>query len=658
MKKKKGISWRLVYFTSMMVWLEYYFRLEIYDFDGIDSAYPFLLSGAIGAVMSILTLPFKKTGNAVLAYFITIIVTIYYIAQMVYYKIFGIFFGLTAITGAGNAMDFKSEIFRVIRNNIPFVVGMLVPVFILVLMGIYIVSFERPAIKHGITAILITAILMTGSVLSVNFGGKGAFSPYSLMHDAFVIDISVNKLGVPMTAIRDFAVILFGDGTLYDEEFNYAHVNPGDRDDKGYKAQIDENIDLEGLYENATDEDIKSITAYVSNQVPTYENEYTGMFDNYNLIYITAESLVPYMVREEWTPTLYKIMNEGFVFDNYYVPTWHKSTIDAEHAGCLSQYPSASRWSLYDSAETYQPYALGNALNGLGYTSLAYHDYDAEFYDRSKTHPNMGYNFRAIGNGLCLPSQDEYYSDLETIQTVYEEFAQEEPFNVYFMTYSGHLPYNYVENPVSAKNREKAEALTEGMPYNDTIRAYVAAQLELEYALEYLVNELSEDGLLDNTLFVITPDHMPYVMKNGDYDIFAQENVIDDVFKLYHSCFGIWNSKMKEPIHIDKICSNIDVLPTVLNLMGVNYDSRILMGRDALYDEKGSASFSDYSYIGDDICYDTSKRKLIYSDIESESEQNKMIYDIMNTTAQKYYISDLIIEADYFEYIYGDEYEP
>ena len=345
-------------------------------------------------------------------------------------------------------------------------------------------------------------------------------------------------------------------------------------------------------------------------------------------------------------------MNEGFVFNNYYNPTWYKSTIDGEFVNCLSQYPSFSRWSMYEAADTYQPYALGNELNNKGYDSKAYHDYDFYYYDRSRTHTNLGYDFKAIGYGLELPSEDEYYSDLEMMQATYDEFTSSEPFNVYFMTYSGHLPYNYEDNPIAEKNRKEAERLTEGLPYNDTVRAYIASQLELEYALEYLVDRLEEDGLLDNTLFVISPDHFPYVMINGDYDVLAEKNVLYNSFSLYHSCFGIWNSKIEKPIEVDKICSSVDILPTVLNLMGIDYDSRLLSGRDMLYDEAGSAVFSDYSYIDEDICYDVGFEELVYSTFDDVDVTNDKVYDAMKKAQVEYFISDKIIEEDYYRYVY------
>lgn len=653
-KRFKGIGWRIIFFPAMMIYLEYYFHSAVYE--EIDAAviYPCVFGAAVGMLLALFTIIFKNKGNIVMSYLLAALVTLFYIAQMLYYDIFATFFGLTSITGAKNALDFKSELFRAVKRCLQYEIGMIMPLLLFVLFGIFLISFERPGWKQNAAGAGGAVVALVLSVLSLNIGGREPFTPYSLYHGSFVMELSMHKLGVAVTTGKDAQAMLFPDRNSVDVcEFNEAYITADDVNDEGYGPQIDESIDLQALYDNAEDEEIKNITAYVSNQQPTYENQYTGMFEGYNLIYITAESLSRYVVREDWTPTLYKIMNEGFVFENYYNPSWYKSTIDGEFVNCLSQYPAFSKWSMQESSDTYQPYALGNALSGLGYTSRAYHDYGSYYYDRSDTHPNLGYDFKAIELGLELPSQDTYFSDLEMMQVTYEEFSKDEPFNVYFMTYSGHLPYDYGDNPIAEKNRAEAERLTEGLPYNDTVRAYIAAQLELEYALEYLVEQLERDGLLERTLFVVTPDHIPVVLDSGDYDMLAGANVSDNKFETYHSCLGIWNVNMEEPVAVDKICASIDILPTILNLMGINYDSRLLAGRDILYDEPGCFMLSDYSYMNEDICYDVYRGEVLYSNRADEEATSNAVYDIMNMIEQKYYISDKIIERDYYRYVYG-----
>ena len=264
----------------------------------------------------------------------------------------------------------------------------------------------------------------------------------SVFHNQYVLELSMNKLGVCVTTVRDAQTMLTGGKknvtfTLDDTDMQPDDVTATESDAMeatatdtdaapAYVEQVDPAVDFKKLYQAAEDEQLKNLSAYCAQQTPTMQNEYTGMFEGYNVVCITAESLCKYGIYENCTPTLYKIMNDGFVFENYYNPIWYHSTIDGEFVDCLGQYPCSSEWSFYKSADTYQPYALGNALNEKGYTSKAYHDFDFYYYNRSETHANMGYDFKAIDYGLDIPSYVTY-SDYDTIEAVYKEFINEEP---------------------------------------------------------------------------------------------------------------------------------------------------------------------------------------------------------------------------------------
>ena len=385
---------------------------------------------------------------------------------------------------------------------------------------------------------------------------------------------------------------------------------------------------------------------------PTYTDEYTGLFKDYNVVFVTAESLSTYGISKEATPTLYKIYHEGFEFTNFYNPLWYHSTIDGEFANCLSQYPASSKWSFEESADTFQPYALGNILNSQGYKSYGYHDFDATYYDRTSTHPNMGYTtFKAIGAGLDIPDH-VMYSDLECIEAVYNDFIDDDHFNMYLMSFSGHLPYNYDNQYICQKNREEAESLLSGKGYSDEAVAYVAAQMELDKALEYLMDKLEEAGKLDNTLFVVAPDHYPYGLSDGVYNELAGKDIEDDDFELHRNQFGIWSSSMEKPVVIDKLCASIDILPTVLNLLGADFDSRLLAGRNILSDSDELVIFADQSFITDKIKYDAATGETTYLVPESQVPDgylDSMIAEVEN----RLYISDEVISTDYFSFVYG-----
>lgn len=675
---KRGNSlWRPVFFSAAFIYMELLFHIAIYH--GIDSniMHPLTFAIACGLTLSALTSFWHRIANAITAYTIWGIFTVYYIAQFVYYKIFRTFLSLVSIGGAHDAMNFKSVLFATLGANWYVILLFLLPLICLVLLNRLKFTFDRGRIgesngvlKGVIVQTASSAVMWIAAICLLAVHGTGAYTPYSLFHGRYVLELSMNKLGVIMTTGRDCTVMITKSNS--DKTFELAESAldiqgrsnsmsslSSDKENHNSKSsepqyvpQIDENINLTQLYNSTDDDELKSITAYFSGVQPTYTDEYTGMFKDYNVVFVTAESLSTYGISKGATPTLYKIYHEGFEFTNFYNPLWYHSTIDGEFANCLSQYPASSKWSFEESADTYQPYALGNILNSQGYKSYGYHDFDATYYDRTSTHPNMGYTtFKAIGAGLDIPDH-VMYSDLECIEAVYNDFIDDDHFNMYLMSFSGHLPYNYDNQYICQKNREEAESLLSGKGYSDEAVAYVAAQMELDKALEYLMDKLEEAGKLDNTLFIVAPDHYPYGLSDGVYNELAGKDIEDDDFELHRNQFGIWCSSMEKPVVIDKLCASIDILPTVLNLLGADFDSRLLAGRNILSDSDELVIFADQSFITDKIKYDAATGETTYLVPESQVPDgylDSMIAEVEN----RLYISDEVIGTDYFSFVYG-----
>lgn len=675
---KRGNSlWRPVFFSAAFIYMELLFHIAIYH--GIDSniMHPLTFAIACGLTLSALTSFWHRIANAITAYTIWGIFTVYYIAQFVYYKIFRTFLSLVSIGGAHDAMNFKSVLFATLGANWYVILLFLLPLICLVLLNRLKFTFDRGRIgesngvlKGVIVQTASSAVMWIAAICLLAVHGTGAYTPYSLFHGRYVLELSMNKLGVIMTTGRDCTVMITKSNSDKTFELAESALDIQDRSNSmsslssdkenqnskssepQYVPQIDDNINLTQLYNSTDDDELKSITAYFLGVQPTYTDEYTGMFKDYNVVFVTAESLSTYGISKEATPTLYKIYHEGFEFTNFYNPLWYHSTIDGEFANCLSQYPASSKWSFEESADTYQPYALGNILNSQGYTSYGYHDFDATYYDRTSTHPNMGYTtFKAIGAGLDIPDH-VMYSDLECIEAVYNDFIDDDHFNMYLMSFSGHLPYNYDNQYICQKNREEAESLLSGKGYSDEAVAYVAAQMELDKALEYLMNKLEEAGKLDNTLFIVAPDHYPYGLSDGVYNELAGKDIEDDDFELHRNQFGIWCSSMEKPVVIDKLCASIDILPTVLNLLGADFDSRLLAGRNILSDSDELVIFADQSFITDKIKYDAATGETTYLVPESQVPDgylDSMIAEVEN----RLYISDEVIGTDYFSFVYG-----
>ncbi|MCI8514007.1 MAG: LTA synthase family protein [Lachnospiraceae bacterium] len=359
-------------------------------------------------------------------------------------------------------------------------------------------------------------------------------------------------------------------------------------------AQIDYgynrlDIDFETLVAGETDETLQTMHHFFASLTPTRQNEYTGRFAGKNLIMLTAEAFSPYVIDPELTPTLYRLSREGFVFNHYYQPAWFQSTTGGEFACMTGLIPTwvNGQLSFTASAADAMPFALGNQFAALGYRTLAYHNSDYTYYNRDRTHPNLGYEYHGIGNGLDIPVGDWPYSDLDMMKATVPDYLKTyredgTPFHVYYMTVSGHCNYSWEYNAMSRKNRDAVSHLN----YSETVKAYLACNLELEYALTYLVEELEKAGALDDTVIVLSADHYPYALTQNSpvdyYNELSGKQDSEDYISRYENTLILWCGDMEEPVEVNTPCSSLDIVPTLSNLFGLPYDSRLLAGTDLL----------------------------------------------------------------------------
>ena len=372
---------------------------------------------------------------------------------------------------------------------------------------------------------------------------------------------------------------------------------------------------------------------------------------DYNLITICAESFCPWFISEELTPTLYKMTHTGIIFENYY-GSFQSVTTNGEYTMCMGLFPDMSRTktdSSFNVAGTnYLPFCLGNALNGMGYKSYGYHDYIGDFYNRNITHANMGYNFKAADSGLNVKI-DWPSSDLEMMEASVDDYINSSsPFHAYYMTFSGHYQYNW-DNAMSAKNR----AAVEDLPYSDPVKAYIACNLELEYALEYLVQRLEEAGIADKTCIVLTNDHYPYGLTEEEYNELAGQT-LDTKFEKFRNSFICYVPGLSQNIVVDEYCSTEDILPTLLNLFGVEYDSRLLAGTDVLSSGIHAAILSNRSFLTKAFRYDADTETVIPAN-EGIVISDELLQAYRQYVDNKFKLSSNIVNSDYYAHVFNKE---
>ena len=194
------------------------------------------------------------------------------------------------------------------------------------------------------------------------------------------------------------------------------------------------------------------------------------------------------------------------------------------------------------------------------------------------------------------------------------------------------------------KEDNKNKEYVDHLDYNESVKGYLATQIELDKAMELLLNKLEEVGKLDNTVIVLTADHFPYNLNIKDINTLSSYDR-DILIEANSNNLIIYNSKMKSTV-VDKVGMSIDVLPTVLNLFGMEYDSRIIMGKDILSTSTGIAIFKDKSWVTNKGTYYASKSEFVGEDVDEEYIQN--INNIVNNRTA---ISRMIVINDYYREI-------
>ena len=191
------------------------------------------------------------------------------------------------------------------------------------------------------------------------------------------------------------------------------------------------------------------------------------------------------------------------------------------------------------------------------------------------------------------------------------------------------------------------------LPYSEPVKAYIACTLELEYALEDLMQRLEEAGVADKTCIVLTNDHYPYGLTEDEYNELAGQT-LDTTFEKYRNSFICYVPGLSENIVVDEYCSTADILPTLLNLFGVDYDSRLLAGTDVLSSGLHVAVLSDKSFLTKTFRYDAGTETVIPAD-ENTTVSDKLAEAYRLYVDSRFQLSGNILNSDYYAHVFSKE---
>lgn len=667
-KVRRNQFWLLAFQWLVLVYAEFILRASTISnrfwSPGLFSILMFSIAPAL--LIFIVTTNFKPKANYAITVIYTVTVFLLYASQLVYYKVFSMFYSTTSMGKAGQVMEFWKIILQTIGANAVSLLLLLLPVLFVSIFGKRFFSFKGGAAwQSSLFLAALMVVIQLVSVWSLPLFGKDIMSPYDLYHKTNDLQESVAKLGMGTAFQVDLKRLWFGggsDGSLVlpskplqpPVNANTDATDPSEST-ADTTAPTDPNaglnvlsLDFDALISGEENADIREMHQYFAGLTPTEKNEKTGMFKGDNLILITAEGFSHLAIDPERTPTLYKLQTEGFYFKNFYTPIWGVSTSDGEYVAMTGTIPKSGVWSFYRSSDKYMPLVMSMQLKNQGYSAYAYHDHTYDYYDRDLSHPNLGYIYKAVGNGLEIQNTWPE-SDIEMIDKTTAEYMGKEPFHTYYMTVSGHMNYTFSGNYIAGKNKE----LVEDEPYSDNVKAYLACQIELDRALELLLKRLEEAGVADRTVIALTADHYPYGLTVAEQSELAGHD-LEENFELYRNACFIYKKGMT-PETVERPCSSLDLLPTLSNLFGLEFDSRLYMGQDVFSDASPLIVFSNRSWITDQATYNSQTGEVI--SLTGQEIPDDYVSEMKNAVNNKFTISARILDNDYWRILFKKDEE-
>lgn len=384
-------------------------------------------------------------------------------------------------------------------------------------------------------------------------------------------------------------------------------------------------------------------------------NKYTGLLKDKNLIFIQFEGLDDWLLTEENTPTIYSMLNNSIVFNNHY--SYYNgggSTFNSEFAvntGFIT--PLSYTQNAYTFNKNSFPYSMANLFKNAGYTINAFHMNTGEYYSRTTNYQNWGYD-NYYGLIDINDFKDETYR-LDRNLILNEKFNEllfnkkpNEKFVDYIITYSGHLPFTNTKGVCKMLYEEDINNLLLENPDNDypfeemsELECIRRQAKETDYMMNLLLQKLEENNLLDNTVIVAFTDHYLYTI---------EDKTILDTYKetsnnlINKTPFFIWSKDMKQT-KVNKVTSQLNILPTTLNLFGIEYSSNNYIGTDALSQNyEGIVFFSDYSWFDGNVYVENGE--VINNKYISESNLEEKNYYISYITKK----NDLTLKYNYFKH--------
>lgn len=676
-------AWTLgLYLPLLLIYLEVVLHLATGNAMTYFPIY-LLFSLSAGSLLALLPILLPPLAGRILTVLLSFLLTLLFAAELIAKHTLQAYYPLSTLeTAAGNRLsDYAGVILPAIAAALPLLLLFFLPTLLLWPLFRWGLAQGQPPRRGAAVFAAGAVVFHLLGLAAVHAPWPGDLTPAKLYRSDTNFDDQVEQLGLVTMLRLDVKHMFFPAKAGLDSDFDGLDGLDSSGDGSGGDTSAVEeqpvvdtspnvmDVDLESLAANAPNEDVAWLANYFSSASPTRKNEYTGMFEGYNVIQLVIEGFSGYAIDPELTPTLYKLANEGFVFNNYYTALHYTSTSNGECQTLLGLYPKNGNpitMKRTGVLGTNAYFSLAQQLGREGYQVLGYHgNYD--MYGRQTSHTNLGYTWKQFGTGLDVDTTSSGEiawpaRDTQVIENSVDDYINsDQSFHVYYLTISGHMPYS--NNRIVQPYLDQVRAL----PYSQTTQNYMATVMEVDRALELLLQKLEEAGKLDKTLIIATGDHIPYsnagVLEELSGRTFGSskdlealnESAID--FDVYKNTLILWSASMEEPVQVDKPCCQVDILPTVSNLLGLEYDSRMLSGRDILSDSEGLVIFTSRSWRSDRGFYNRYTQTFTPAEgvTMTQEEQDQYVSTMKKLVEYKLACTPIIVENDFYNLLFPRE---
>lgn len=599
-------------------------------------------------LVSLILCHIKWEISRVLLGIILLFMATYAIAQMEFSNFMGNYFSWVAVNdGAGRIKDYIVQFILFIPFSYYLVYIPVILYLILLLTKKIRIETTPFKWKNCLITFCVIILLHGTSLLTLNASSYNS-DLWDLYGNTEFQELGLREFGVVRFCFRDFRMLFIPRQKIslsVEEPIDEIEEPDVSEEDPIDNTRYLDDTKWKQLMEAETDEDIKMVDEYLMSRPITDKNEMTGLFEGKNFIFVMVEAFDFMAIDEELTPTLYKMMTQGWFFSNYYTPKYSCTTGESEFISETSLIPSGNLCTPNTYSDNIFSESIFELFNRKGYTTSSYHNWNDEFYERKTIHKNMGSMKYMDLDDLDIPIIQGWQSDVDLIETAYPEFVQDEqPFFAYIITSSTHFPYDQ-SSTLGDRYLSEINKVYPNMPTN--IKRYLSKAMELDASMARLLELLEEDGLLEDTYIWVFADHHP--LKTSLSQI-AENTRCVDIDRLEGQNIDrtpnfLYNPNL-EATEYTMTASTFDLLPTVANLFGLNYDPRYYVGVDLFSNVPATVIFANGDWITDKGIYRVSEGE--FQAFDESFKDSKYVENVITRVDNLFKVSNLIYRTDYF----------